>query len=74
MERNRMFDEFLRVRGDNLNVLVEDSTAWDEFVNALRTNDWGWSEKHFTDETLATYQVNAIWAYKPDHTPLLLPE
>jgi len=68
IERNAMFDDFIRVRGDNLGVLVEDSTVWDEFVNALRTNDRAWAEKHFTDETLATYQANAIWAYKPDRT------
>jgi len=68
IERNAMFDDFIQVRGDNLSALVEDSTVWDEFVNAFRTNDRAWAEKHFTDETLATYQANAIWAYKPDRT------
>lgn len=69
-ERNAMFDEFLRVRGDNLEALVEDSTIWDEFVNALRTNDRAWAEKHFTEETLPAHQVNGIWAYKLDRTLL----
>ena len=69
-ERNGLFDEFIRVRGDNLKALVDDSTVWDEFVNALRTGDRGWAEKHFTEETLPAYQVNAVWAYKLDRTLL----
>ena len=61
-----LFDEFLRVRGDDLKMIVEDSTVWDEMVRALVQQDSPWAEQHFSDETLATNQVNAVWIYKPD--------
>ncbi len=67
-ERNRMFDEFLSERGDNLKVLVEDSTNWDDLVRAIAKNDQAWATATISDHTLATYRANAIWIYRPDFT------
>jgi signal transduction histidine kinase/ActR/RegA family two-component response regulator len=69
-ERNRNFDEFLTERGDNLKVLVEDSSTWDEMVRATVTNDVPWIEQNINDATLATYQANAVWIYRADRTLL----
>jgi signal transduction histidine kinase len=68
VERNRNFDEFLEERGDNLKVIVEDSTAWDEMVRATIKNDVSWAEQNLSDATLATYQANAVWVYRADRT------
>jgi signal transduction histidine kinase/CheY-like chemotaxis protein len=65
-ERNRMFDEFLTERGDRLNVLVEDSTIWDDMVRAIVKQDESWGAEHISYETLATYQVNGVWIYDED--------
>jgi hypothetical protein len=58
-ERNRIFDEFLDERGDRLKVVVQDSTNWDDLVKAIVKNDQPWTEAHFGDGVLATYQINA---------------
>ncbi|MEO6784887.1 MAG: ATP-binding protein, partial [Chthoniobacteraceae bacterium] len=65
-ERSRMFDKFLAERGDNLKVLVEDSTNWDDLVRAIGKNDQAWAAATINDHTLATYHANAIWIYRPD--------
>jgi signal transduction histidine kinase/ActR/RegA family two-component response regulator len=67
-ERNRSFDDFLAERGDNLKVLVDDSSIWDAMVRATVKNDTAWAEENVNDATLATYQANAIWIYKADKT------
>jgi signal transduction histidine kinase/ActR/RegA family two-component response regulator len=68
VERNRNFDDFLAERGDNLQVLVDDSSIWDATVRATVKNDKVWAEENLNDTTLATYQANAIWIYKADKT------
>ena len=67
-ERNRNFDDFLAQRGDNLQVLVDDSSIWDAMVRATVKNDKAWADENLNDATLATYQANAIWVYKADKT------
>jgi signal transduction histidine kinase/CheY-like chemotaxis protein len=67
-ERERNFDVFLKERGDNLQVLVQDSTTWDDMVRAVVKSDRTWTDKNISDETLATYKVNAVWIYKTDQT------
>lgn len=67
-ERNRDFDEFLVERGDKLKVLVDDSSVWSDMVLAVMKGDTNWATTNLSDETLATYNVNAIWIYKPDQT------
>src|ERR1051325_11998890 len=64
VEQDRNFDEFLAERGDNLKVLVEDSSTWDGMVRATVKNDFAWAAENINDATLATYQANAIWIYK----------
>jgi signal transduction histidine kinase/ActR/RegA family two-component response regulator len=67
-ERSRMFDQFIEERGDRLKVLVEDSTNWDDLVRAIAKDDRAWTDAKIDDNTLSTYQVNAIWVYRPDLT------
>src|SRR6187402_931825 len=67
-ERNRNFDEFLVERGDNLKVLVEDTSKWNDLVRAVVKDDKAWAEQNLDDGILATYQANALWIYKPDWT------
>lgn len=67
-ERNRNFDEFIVERGDKLKVLVDDSSVWDDMVRAVMKGDAEWTGKSISEETLATYGVNAVWIYKPDQT------
>ncbi len=68
VERNRIFDEFLKERGDPLKALMDDSTNWDDFVRALMKNDTAWAERNLGDSVLTTYQANAVWVYRPDGT------
>ena len=65
-DRHRVFREFLEERGDNLKVLVEDSTNWNDLVLAIRKGDLAWAEANVGEQTLATYRINALWIYKPD--------
>ncbi len=67
-ERNRNFDEFLTERGDNLKVLVEDSTTWNDMVRAVVKDDKNWAERTINDELLATYKANTVWIYKANRT------
>src|SRR4051812_4954623 len=65
-ERNLIFDEFLSERGDNLTVLVEDATVWDDMVRAVVKRDMPWIESNMSDETLVTSKANAVWIYATD--------
>lgn len=67
-QREEMFDQFLTQRGDALKALVDDYTIWDEMVRATVKGDTAWAEQHVTDDTLAEYQINAVWIYKADRT------
>jgi signal transduction histidine kinase/ActR/RegA family two-component response regulator len=67
-ERNRIFDDFLRERGDGLTVLVEEWTILDDMVRAIVKGDRAWAEENFGDATLATHNANALWIYRPDST------
>jgi len=66
IERNRIFDEFLKERGDQLAAIVDDSTNWDDLVRAIKTKDNDWAEKNIPLETLADKNFNGLWIYKPD--------
>jgi len=66
LERNRIFDEFLAERGDQLSAIVDDSTNWDDLVRAIKSNDQGWAEANIPLETLTAKNFNALWIYKPD--------
>ena len=68
IERNRNFDEFLDERGDNLKVIVEDSSLWDDMVRATVKNDLPWAEQNLGDSSLAMYRTNAVWIYRADKT------
>src|SRR5437868_531454 len=65
-ERSLVFDQFLSDRGDNLNVLVEDSTAWDDMVRAVVKKDKQWLDSNLSEETLVTAKANAVWVYGLD--------
>jgi signal transduction histidine kinase len=67
-ERSRIFDEFLKERGDQLAAIVDDSTNWDDLVRAIKASDTFWTEENIPLETLADKDFNALWIYKPDLT------
>jgi signal transduction histidine kinase/ActR/RegA family two-component response regulator len=67
-ERQRIFDQLLAERGDNLKVLVEDSTNWDDLVRAIAKSDLAWADSTINEDTLAKSHANAIWIYRPDLT------
>src|SRR3954447_23918015 len=60
-QRERDFTKFLEQRQDRLNVLVEDCSVWDAMVQALRKKDAEWAAPNLRDETLTTYEANAVW-------------
>ena len=66
IDRSRIFDEFLKERGDQLSAIVDDSTNWDDLVRAIKTDDRAWADKNIPLETLADKDFNALWIYKPD--------
>ena len=68
IERNRIFDEFLAERGDQLAAIVDDSTNWDDLVRAIRADDRPWAETNIPIQTLTEKDFNALWIYKPDLT------
>jgi len=67
-DRYRIFQEFLEERGDNLEVVVEDSSVLDDMVRAIVKEDVPWVEEYISDEMLATFKANAIWVCRPDGT------
>ena len=67
-ERNAIFDQFLAERGDALKVFVEDTSIWDDIVRAIAKEDGPWMDQHLNDETLTTWQANAVWVYRKDAT------
>src|SRR4051812_7188878 len=69
-ERDRIFSKFLEKRGDQLSVVVDEYSVWDESVQALRKHDKAWAEGNLRDETLTTYRINAAWFYRQDRTLL----
>lgn len=69
-ERDLVFSKFLEKRGDQLNVVVDEYSIWDDAVQALRKHDKQWAETNLREETLTTYQINAAWLYRQDRTLL----
>ncbi len=70
LERNRNFDEFLSDRGDKLSAVVDDGSIWTDMARACAKNDREWLDQKESFETLSTYDLNALWIYKPDGTLL----
>ena len=65
-ERDRAFSEFLQERGDNLRVLVDDRSIWDDLVRAVVKSDRPWMEGNLGEMDLALYSANSVWVYRPD--------
>src|ERR1043166_7074672 len=63
-ERKRLFDEFLKRRGEPLATLTKDYTCWDNLVKALATDDHNWAVANLGDTPLTTFRANAIWVYR----------
>lgn len=69
-ERNRSFDDFLESYGAPLRTLAEDSTCFDQLVQAIASEDRGWLTQYFNDAMLAGFRANAIWVYRQNGTLL----
>ncbi|HEV7404698.1 MAG TPA: ATP-binding protein [Chthoniobacteraceae bacterium] len=70
IERDRAFDEFLSERGDKLSAVVDDASIWTDMARACAQSDRPWIDRNENFETLSTYDLNAVWVYKPDGTLL----
>jgi signal transduction histidine kinase/CheY-like chemotaxis protein len=70
IERDRNFDGFLSERGDKLSAVVDDHSLWTDMARACAKGDWAWLDQNESFETLSTYDLNAVWIYKPDGTLL----
>lgn len=66
VERNRAFDAFLNERGDKLSAVVDDASVWTDMARACAKEDHDWLDQNESFETLSTYELNALWVYKPD--------
>lgn len=69
-ERNRSFDDFLESYGAPLRTLAEDSTCFDQLVQAIASEDQAWLAQYFNDAMLAGFRANAIWVYRQNGTLL----
>ena len=69
-ERNRSFVDFLESYGAPLRTRAEDSTGFDQMVQAIASGDQAWLAQYFNDAMLAGFRANAIWVYRQNGTLL----
>ena len=68
-DRERFFNSFLVRQGEQLDILVKDSTYSDALIAALKTGDKPWIERNILgDQAWAKSNANALWVYNPDRT------
>jgi len=65
-EKNAYFDNLIELKGASLEALAFDYTYWDEMVDFIRGKNKAWAAANLNDDTLKTYEADAIWAYRPD--------
>src|SRR2546423_3542688 len=62
-ERERAFAQFLEGVGGPLAMMAQDSTYWDDLVDALTQGDRDWAARVFDAPHLKSYDANAVWIY-----------
>ena len=71
-DRERFFNSFLVRQGEQLEILVKDSTYSDALIAAMTAPgqpDTAWIEQNIlNDQTWAKSNANAVWIYHPDHS------
>ncbi|MDD5194573.1 MAG: PAS domain S-box protein [Candidatus Omnitrophica bacterium] len=65
-DKSFTFDGLMKLKGVSLETLAYDYTYWDEMVTFMQKGDLAWAEANLDEETLKTYQADAIWVYKTD--------
>ena len=65
LEKSKSFRQAIQLFESNLEVFAKDYTQWDEMVDFVVTRDSIWADENI-DYSLATYQANAVWIFKPD--------
>lgn len=63
-DKNTVFENFIKLKGNSLEILAYDYTYWDEMVNFVHKDDLSWAQKNIDENVLKTYQADAIWVYK----------
>lgn len=63
--KKTVFDKLLELKGKSIETLAYDYTYWDEMVNFIEFSDLEWAKTN-VDTCLSTYDINAVWVYKPD--------
>lgn len=69
VEKERIFDKLILLKGKSLETLAFDYTYWDEMVTFIQTPDMEWAKSNL-DTCLTTYDTNAVWVYKTDLSPV----
>jgi PAS domain S-box-containing protein len=66
-ENEVLLDKLIKLKGNALSTLAVDYTYWDEMVTFVQTGDLDWAKKNI-DSSLAIFNTNAVWVYKPDYS------
>ncbi|MGE5845535.1 MAG: PAS domain S-box protein [Ignavibacteria bacterium] len=61
------FSKTIESIGKSLEVFAYDYTYWDELVEFMNTKDRQWAKENI-QQSLATYNAQYVWIYKPDFT------
>ena len=67
-ERKDFFNEFLQRRGEPLQMLAKDDTYSDDLVRAIGANDAAWIKANVTENTLTSFNADAIWICHADQS------
>ncbi|MFA5355961.1 MAG: ATP-binding protein [Candidatus Omnitrophota bacterium] len=62
-EKERVFDQLLRLKGASLEEIAFDYTYWDEMLAAVSGNDKAWANMNLSLVALNNYNINSIWVY-----------
>lgn len=57
--------DIIVLKGASLTAFTNDYSLWDDMIAFVNSGDRSWAESNI-DASLATYQVDAIWACRPD--------
>jgi len=62
-DKSFTFDKLVDLKGAAIKTFVYEYTTWDEMVNFVQDNSLTWAEANINENTLKTYNADAIWIY-----------
>jgi len=69
-DRSFTFDNLVKLKGSPIETVAYDYTLWDELVDFIHSNNLAWVKDNISENTLKTYQADAIWIYNLDFTEI----